>query len=221
MRLVDCFIELFYYTIFLKSLGFEQLSFKDVRDHYKQLLSRAIEAAKKADFAKREWNLGLFAICAWIDETILCSGWSERDRWSRSSLQFVLFKTTNAGSEFFSRLAGLRKNDKSIREVFDYCLALGFKGSHYLSRDAEKLQEIKEANLKLVTENQNLSFPKLLFPDAYVASFKYSKKRMRAWGRAFLIAASIIIPVAIFTVIFLIFKNELNELFSAYTSAGL
>ncbi|HUU30253.1 MAG TPA: DotU family type IV/VI secretion system protein [archaeon] len=220
MRLIDCFIELFYYSLFLDSLNFAQFSFENLRNHYKELIPRAREAANKAGFSRKEWEMGFFAVCAWIDEFILCSDWSEKEQWAHSPLQLVFYKTANAGEEFFIRLSGLGQNHKSVREVYDYCLALGYKGRYFQSQDAEKLKEIASANLKLLLENANLAFPETLFPKAYTFSFRQSKRMLRTWGLDLFTLLGVGLPVVLFIIIYSLFSNTLADIVSNYFKTG-
>jgi type VI secretion system protein ImpK len=63
-----------------------------------------------------------------IDETILETGWQQKNEWIKNSLQKQFFNTTSAGTQFFTRIEKLGSEDKDILEVYDYCLASGFKG---------------------------------------------------------------------------------------------
>jgi len=205
--------------MFLKSLNISQLPYNNVFKHYKQLFLRATNVAKKAGFTKRELEMGLFAICSWIDEIIICSNWSEKDKWLQNPFQLMLFKTTNAGEEFFIRLASLDNNDKNVRQVFDYCMALGFKGQYYNSKNSEKLNEIKRSNQKLISGNSHLKFPQTLFPEAYAWSSQHPYKKKKPWstiGTFLITLIGIIIPVILFIVLFLAYKNVLFDMVFNY-----
>ncbi len=164
MRLVEYFFELFYYTTFLKSLDFSQLPYENVAKRYKQLLSASLQSAKKAGRQERDWGMGLFPVCAWIDETVLCSDWQDKDKWLRNPLQLVFFKTMNAGEEFFSRLEGLDPASREVREVYDYCLTLGFRGRYFHPRDADALGEVVRANLRHITGGKGCRSPGFTSP---------------------------------------------------------
>ncbi len=121
-----------------------------------ELLGSAPESAIPAPGALRQQLLGLlegfarsasggaaaadleesrFALVAFADEVISRSRWSGRDEWQREPLQMQLYQTTNAGKEFFERLARLRPEARA-REVFFLALALGFQGQ-YAGHEAE------------------------------------------------------------------------------------
>ena len=220
MGLLDCYIEIFYYTIFLKSMEFGALVYDSVRKHYKDLFLRAANAAKKAGYSKQEWDEGLFAVCAWIDEIILCSDWQDKEKWSQSPFQLNFFNTTNAGEEFFTRLENLNKNDIHIRRIYDYCLALGFQGRYYNAADAEKLDEIKLKNLKQFTDNSDLKFPDIYFPGAYARSSISQKRKKRIGIMTLITLLGILLPVILFTALYLIYSNSLSNLFLSFIQSG-
>ena len=199
-----------------------QLPYSNIIKHYKQLLLRATNAAKNAGFSRRELEMALFAVCSWIDETVLCTNWSEKAKWLHNPLQLMLFKTTNAGEEFFTRLASLNSNDNHIREVFDYCLALGFKGRYYNLEDSGKLKDIKLSTLKSMTGNTSLKFPKTLFPEAYAWSSQHASKK-KSWSTlrtTFFTLMGIFVPVILFVALFIIYRNVLSDMFLTYINSG-
>ena len=209
MRLVDCYFELFYYTLFINSLNFSQLTYKNVIKHYKDLFSRSLMTARKAGFSQGEWGKGLFAVCAWIDETILCSGWSGKDQWQRYPLQLFFFKTTMAGEEFFSRLAGLEAREKSIMEVYFFCLALDFKGRYFDPKYAGKLNELKQAIMSQFTGKSKLAFSKVFFPEAYSTTSLTGKGIKGPFGFSLITLLIGILPPIAFIILLYIFKNSL------------
>ena len=211
MRLVDCFYELFYYTVFLKSLSISQIPYSGVIKHYKQLFSRALNSARKVGFSEKDFRSALFGVCAWIDEALIFSEWSEREKWSKAPLQLNLFNTTNAGDEFFVRLNEMSESAQSIREVYEYCLALGFKGRYYNTNDEDKLNEIKTANLQLITNNINLEFPTTFFPEAYASNFEPPRKKKYFRKTGLLSALLFILASSVFFIMLMVFRNTLCQ----------
>lgn len=215
MRLVEYFFELFYYTTFLKSLDFSQLPYENVAKRYKQLLSASLQSAKKAGRQEREWGMGLFPVCAWIDETVLSSDWEEKDKWLRNPLQLVFFKTMNAGEEFFSRLDGIDPSAREVREVYDYCLTLGFRGRYFHPNDADELGEVVRANLHCITGSGGVTFPGIFFPEAYPEPPEGRGRRPRLMPFSWMTLAGIVLPVVVFAVLYYLFRGNLD------TFAGL
>ncbi len=218
MRLVEYFFELFYYTSFLKSLDFSQLPHDTVAKRYKRILGASLNAAKRDGVSERDWGLGFFPVSAWIDETALCSDWEEQGKWQQSPLQFVFFKTMNAGEEFFVRLAALDRDAREVREVYAYCLALGFKGKYFQESDAENLAEITRSNLALVTENASLEFPGAYFPEAYSWPEDQRKPRPLRRGISPLALAGILLPALVFGILIVLFHGALAETVGALFS---
>ncbi|SDN24549.1 type VI secretion system protein ImpK [Desulfonauticus submarinus] len=169
-RLVDCFMEIFSYTLyFLEQIQQgENIEFEKVREDYNLLLKDSAKMAAKAGFSNVKWKKGIFPVAAFVDEKILCSKWQNKTKWINFQLQRKLFNTTNAGEEFFRTLEQLSSKDKDVREVYSYCLALGFNGKYYSEEDKEKLQEIKADNLlQYFNEDEDMGLPDLLCPEAY------------------------------------------------------
>lgn len=141
---VDCVTELLAYTYHLvDQLQTQSLEYAQVAANYQQLIQRARVRAKSAGISKKKFDQALFAIFAWIDETILETGWQQKNEWIKNSLQKKYFNTTSAGTQFFDKLEKFGEDDKDILEVYDYCLASGFKGSLYEPYQRDKLDGIK------------------------------------------------------------------------------
>jgi type VI secretion system protein ImpK len=168
-RLINCFTETIGYTLYLvDGLTDPQPDFESVQAHYNTLLERSGKHAQEAKIPRSDWKKGCFPVCAWVDEKIMCSSWSEKAGWQQNQLQLKFFQTTMAGREFFARLESLKENDREIREVFTYCLALGYSGQYYADDNQLELSEIKVDNLlKYFSEDQEMNIPEELFPKAY------------------------------------------------------
>ncbi len=110
------------------------------------LLSKVEREAKEAGIDSEEIQWAIFALVAFIDETIISSEWGAKDTWLAKPLQLEFFNRYDAGEEFFNRLEQLRQRPHykaNLLEIYYLCLALGFKGKYsFQSRDA--LQKIKE-----------------------------------------------------------------------------
>ena len=73
-----------------------------------------------------------FALVALIDERAMAQGCPVRQAWLDLPLQLSLFSCASAGEEFYLRLERWRRPrrpaDADVLEVFQTCLALGFRG---------------------------------------------------------------------------------------------
>lgn len=218
MALVDCYAELFAFTGYLlRDLNEKPVSFESAEKNYSFLIKRSEEQATSSGYSEADWLEGLFPVCAWIDESILCSDWPEKTKWERSQLQRRYFQTTNGGVEVFEKLANLAEDAREVREVYAYCLALGFRGGYYQGTGAQ-LQEISSQNLRALSEEPApQEFPQELFPDAYEAAFAGRKARRRKWrGFSLFSTFVVLLPIALFVALFFSYDFMLSNEIAAY-----
>ena len=112
------------------------------RARIKQVLASAEQEARHAGYGADDVRLGLFAVIAFLDETVLNSGQPMFADWPRRPLQEEVFGVHMAGELFFQYLQQLLGRPDSedladILEVYELCLLLGFKGRYSASRGAE------------------------------------------------------------------------------------
>jgi len=221
MQLSDCFMGLMAYTTYIcQGRMNNPLPYEETRRRFDDLIQQARQCCQDAGFNEDDWQTALFAICAWIDETILCSEWSERGRWQEDQLQRIHFQTMNAGEEFFTRLAELDPEATAIREVYAYCLALGFKGRYFLPEDDKRLVEIQKANLLLVKDNLDMGVTEKLFPDGYSGAAGEVKRKR--WQRGLSLYGLIIVAISLLGVIalFSVYKTLLLSINQSYFGTG-
>lgn len=171
MRLSDCFMDVIAYVVyFLKAVDKKQPSYEQVKADILRLLSESEACLKQGDFSQDDYDLARFAVCAWVDEAILNSGWREKDHWQREQLQRLYYHIADAGEAFFSRLNSLGPHQRDVREVYYLCLTLGFMGRYCTDGDRYLLDQVKTSNLKLLI-GSSVGLPSLerteLFPEAY------------------------------------------------------
>jgi len=108
---------------------------EEVRRRVDRALYRLELDAREAGIPDREVEAAKYALCAFLDETILVSTLPMREQWSAHTLQLDLFGEHLAGEGFFQRLAemgkGLAEHEQAA-EVYYLCLALGFEGKYRL-----------------------------------------------------------------------------------------
>lgn len=151
MRIIDCFIELVAYVLpFQQKAPGGQPEFEQVRGEIRHLLSQSEKLRHEGQLAAEEYDQARFAVFAWIDETLLNSGWKDRHLWQREQLQRLYYNTTEAGVEVFERLNNLGFHDDGVREVYYLCLALGFKGRYIHQGDEFLLEQLRNSNLKIL-----------------------------------------------------------------------
>ena len=197
--LVDCFMEIFAYTLnLIKEIEQgEKPDFNIVKKNYETLFERSARQAAQAGFSNVKWKKGSFPVCAFVDEKILCSSWSDKIHWMNHQLQRKYFHTTNAGQEFFQRMEKLTDDDKELREIYSYCLTLGFNGRYYSDDEKDKLQEIKADNLlKYFQDDEDVALPEVIFPEAYPDEVRKLRHKTsfftRAWPYLFILPPFII-----------------------------
>jgi len=219
--LLDCYTELIAYTGYLlKQIKDGAPVFEAVAKTYQVLVDRSRQFSAFAGFAEAEWLEGFFPVCAYIDEAILCSDWQERSKWERSQLQRKHFNTTSAGGEFYNRLENMDDSARNIRQVYEFCMVLGFKGRYYQASDIGRLEDIHYTHLKRVTENIDLRYPAALFPDAYEAETAAKQRKRRKWKRISLFSpAAILLPIVLFAVLYFFFDQLLNKTVTQYFGA--
>ena len=171
MRLVDTFAELF--ATLLEMFGSSELchsyDYAHLRERIEALLEAQILDARAQNFDEHYIQMARFAVVAHIDEVVLASQWQERDDWRASLLQKQLFSSTRGGVMFFEKLQALNPfnpAERDVREVYFYCLAMGFKGQYYRPEDEAILLSLQESNLEALAGE----YKACLFPQVYATA---------------------------------------------------
>jgi type VI secretion system protein ImpK len=104
--------------------------------------TRIKQEARQAGYSADDVRLALFAVIAFLDETVLNSGQAMFAEWPRRPLQEEVFGVHMAGELFFQYLQQLLGRQDSedladVLEVYELCLLLGYKGRYSASRGAE------------------------------------------------------------------------------------
>lgn len=162
--LLDQYTELVSFVLYLGSRPGVVVGADQVATTLEQLLARSRSRAKESGIDENRWMEGLYPVVAWIDEQLLNLDWPGRQAWVGKSLQRKLFQTTLAGRDFFARLDKADEEDLPLREVFDMCLALGFRGQYFHPDDKDRLEEIMRKNMGQMHFDFPLELPKVLFP---------------------------------------------------------
>jgi len=146
----DCF------TLILNLKNADEYGDPDVlRQRVIDLLSAVEQKAKKYRIDFEDIRKTIFALVAFLDETIIASEWSKKDAWLSNPLQLEYFNRYDAGVEFFANLEHLRQRPQHnwmVIEVYYLCMTLGFKGK-YREEGRDILQQLIEktyADLRMV-----------------------------------------------------------------------
>jgi len=215
MKLIDCFSELLAYTVHITGEGRSAgLAYDEVKARYEDLYGRAGILRMRLEVPDKDWNEAHFAVSAFIDEMILCSTWPGKDMWQTTQLQHHFFNTTNAGAEFFERLSALGPGREDVRDVYDWCLAMGFKGAYFRPEDSAALEEIAKQNEGLVRRRRVDKDVLYMFPEAYGADRKDKRKGISGLVVFTVIAG--LIPALVFLCLYIFYSNVLNGVLAVY-----
>lgn len=163
MYLVDCFIPAIAHALdtMEQVQAGKDVDYDQFRGQVLRLLRDHAGGRQTGPDGDPDYRDALFAVAAFLDELIMNSDWSHKPRWSGELLQRHFFNTTRAGVEFFQRLDRLNPYnpvERDVREVYFYCLALGFAGQYYRPGDKARLVEILEANAEILSASLNTRY---------------------------------------------------------------
>jgi len=105
------------------------------RAHFKNLLRIADDEARSVGVAETDVRLALFAVVAFLDESIMNAPQPMFSQWPRRPLQEEIFGGHMGGELFYQYLQQLLARQESemladVLEVFQLCLLLGFRGRY-------------------------------------------------------------------------------------------
>jgi type VI secretion system protein ImpK len=149
------FADLFAYVLLFEQMSLQenfQPAYEQVRRDITTLLEQQA-TTKRQGMTEQDFLTARFAVVAWADETILKHiAWEHHNEWNASPLQLEYYGTRNAGEELFERLNGLRADQQELREIYYYCLGLGFSGQYFLGPDDElTLNRIRHEQARLLS----------------------------------------------------------------------
>ncbi len=112
------------------------------RAQMKHVLATAEQEARRVGYAGDDVRYALFALIAFIDESVLNSPQPMFAEWGRRPLQEEVFGGAMAGELFFQYLQQLLGRQDSedladVLEVYQLCLLLGFKGRYSVTHGSE------------------------------------------------------------------------------------
>ena len=214
MHVSDCFMEVMGYVCYLRrSVETRQPPYEEVRSDIRRLLTESEATGARGVVAPEEYDLARFAVCAWVDESILGSRWLQKNRWLDDQLQVSFYNTTDAGEQFFERLDKLGLHQREAREVYYLCLALGFTGRYCHPGDEYQLEQIRTSNLKLLL-GSSLGLPSLeraeLFPEAYPCTCAEPVKSKVRYGSRLVLLIGLAAPVLLFCLLYLVYHFTLS-----------
>jgi type VI secretion system protein ImpK len=217
VRLADCFIEVLAYAkLYLRRPGADYDAF---RARVLAQLEDSRTRALAAGFANEDYQSALFAVVAWIDEAVMTSNWAGTARWKKELLQQAFFSTARAGVEFFKRMDEIAGHQQAVREVYYFCLMLGFKGRYVTKAQEKTLDELKQHHVALLVRdarNFAVDGASALFPQAYPSS---EPAAPAARAPSFLKTTLLVlaVPVAVLLVMYFSYDQVLGGMTSGFS----
>jgi type VI secretion system protein ImpK len=206
MRLLDCFVKLFVYVPSGLDSGVEYGSF---RSKITDLIDDARSDARALSINDADFDSALFAVVAWIDESVMCSQWPGAEQWKRATLQMQLFRSSRAGVEFYSRLEALGPNQKPVRELYYMALGCGFRGRFSTVNDEPTIDLLKQQQLGALLDGDTrraIEGTESLFPAAYPLVSVMPAEKPRRWMLGSLPMALVAGPPVIVLILYLSFS---------------
>jgi type VI secretion system protein ImpK len=136
------------------------------RAQIREALRAAEQQSRQRGYSDDETRLAIFAVVAFLDETVLRSGNPVFSRWPGKPLQEEIFGRNVAGETFFQNLENLLRaadspNIADLLEVYDLCLLLGYQGRYTLGGRGE-LEAMKRA---VAAKMERIRGPEPLAPE--------------------------------------------------------
>ncbi|MBZ2183767.1 MAG: DotU family type IV/VI secretion system protein [Bryobacter sp.] len=182
-----------------------------LRENMKNALRAAVDAARRNRFSEEETKLAMFAIVAYLDETILTQNQTAFSDWRRKPLQEELFGVHIAGEIFFQNLENILRQTDSLSgadllELYALCISLGFRGRYSAVGQAE-LKRIVEACLDKVRRVRGAMPP--LGPSAELPQNDFIPAQTDPWLKRMALAGGGLCVLA--AVLFVIYKIMLGS----------
>jgi len=210
-NLAFCFQELLTVGERLRSYRQQVLDPYSFRQQLWAGIKQADEEARRRGYAAEDIELAIFAVVAFLDESVLGSRMPVFADWPRQPLQEERYGHHIAGEVFFQNLQKLMGRTDSqeladLLEVYHLCLLLGFAGRYLLGgrgdlraiimQNAEKIQRIRQLSTEFA--------PWWRLPDEPVASTGGDP-----WVKRLLIGAAACVLLTV--ILFAVFTVSLNS----------
>lgn len=181
------------------------------RRQMKQALTRAEQDARSGGYKAEDVGQVLFAVVAFLDESVLGSRNPVFGDWPRLPLQTELFGQQIAGERVFQELQRtLGRADSpevcDVLEVYELCLLLGFRG-RYAAGGAGDLQSLVSTIQEKIKRVRGPSGP--LSPRGLLPSDAVRVAHTDPWVSRLAIAAFSMLALAV--VLLVVFKLVLNS----------
>ena len=161
-----------------------------------------------------------YALTALLDETILASAAPLVQAWSSQPLQLRYFDDFNAGEVFFDKLEDIRHtaDDRSVQvlEVYQLCLAFGFKGGLGDRRGADRRRGLLE---NITQEITKIRGEQVLESGTEHAEQKV-KQKIKTFAKGIPTWAVVLSVVVVVLLIRIILSERLGDLIESVMNRG-
>lgn len=154
LTVVDPIFILFEKIISQKNIA----DLSDIRSQLSQAIQQFKNTLSHLEYPHEIILMSVFALSAWIDESIEKTPWGRKFQWSKNPLTEEVHDKINPTTHFFDILEyALLKPDQYIDviELMYICLSLGFKGKYIKNSDKKELIKIKNTTYQVIQSERN------------------------------------------------------------------
>jgi type VI secretion system protein ImpK len=167
------------------------------RAQMKQALRVAEQEARSRGCSAEDVKQVIFAVVAFLDESVLSSRNPVFGNWPRLPLQAELFGNQLAGEIFFQELQkALNRSDSQetadLLEIYYLCMLLGFKGRYAAGGDLRSLMAATQEKIRRIRGPIGALSPRGAIPTD-VIRVVHSDRMSRVLGRVALITVGVIV----------------------------
>lgn len=152
-NLVNCYLPVFRMGIKFSIAPGDFPCCDDFRQECVTLLDKA-QLQSESLYGPEDCRDAHFSVVVWLDELVLRTSPLWVKEWRVSLLQSQRLRTTIGGEEFYSRLDSIDVTNKELRQVYLFCLLMGFQGKYAHKEHAELKARISEERKCLPEEWQ-------------------------------------------------------------------
>ena len=191
-------------------------SSESFRAQTKQALRVAEQEARSRGCNAEDVKQGIFAVVAFLDESVLSCRNPAFANWARLPLQSEMFGNQLAGEVFYQELQKVLSRNDSIEaadllEVYYLCLLLGFKGRYAAGGDVRSIMAAIQEKIRRVR-----GMPGSLSPRGGIPSDAVRLVQADPWVRrlGFAAAGMLLLALALFLVFKFILGSGASDLFA-------
>ncbi len=185
------------------------------REHIRHLLGIAEREALDSGYAGEDVRLALFAVVAFLDESVLNSANPMFAEWPRRPLQDELFGGNVGGEAFFQQVRQLLVRQDleqlaDLLEIYQLCMLLGFHGRYSATESSDMQSLVAQVGSKirrargLVGRDSNVELSPSWRPPKDVIPARATDPWVRRLS--FTAAITAVIAVALFVVYVVVLK---------------